>query len=204
MERDFPRRDLLLMAFGFEGGLAVLAWGLGWLLGFPAGATLLWEARGLLWGLLACLPMLVLFLICLRWPVGPLAGIKQFADEVIRPVFSTCSWLDLALISLLAGVGEELLFRAVIQGALGDWLGPWIGLLLASLLFGVVHWITPTYALLAAVMGAYLGWAWLASGNLLVAIVAHAVYDWLALLILVHGPATADSSANPGLDSESG
>jgi membrane protease YdiL (CAAX protease family) len=187
MEHEWQRRNLLLMAFGFEGGLALLAWVLGWLLGYPAFSTLNWNTQGVFWGLVACLPMLVLFLICLRWPVGPLAGIKQFADEVIRPVFTPCSWLDLALISLLAGIGEELLFRGVIQGALGDWLGPWLGLALASLLFGVVHWITPTYALLATVMGAYLGWAWLASGNLLVVIVAHAVYDWVALLVLVHG-----------------
>src|SRR6266567_3525912 len=50
-------------------------------------------------------------------------------------------------------------------------------LVLASVLFGVAHAITLTYALLAAAMGAWLGWLWLWCDNLLPAILAHALYD---------------------------
>jgi membrane protease YdiL (CAAX protease family) len=55
-------------------------------------------------------------------------------------------------------------------------------------LFGLLHPITPTYAVLAALMGAYLGGVWLASGNLLVPIVAHALYDFIALAYLLAPP----------------
>jgi len=57
--------------------------------------------------------------------------------------------------------------------------------LIASVLFGLFHPITPTYAALAAAIGLYLGWLWLACGNLLTPIVTHALYDFLALAYLV-------------------
>jgi len=54
-------------------------------------------------------------------------------------------------------------------------------LLVASLLFGVVHWLTGLYALLAGMVGLYLGGLYLLTGNLLVPIVVHALYDIVAL-----------------------
>jgi membrane protease YdiL (CAAX protease family) len=48
-----------------------------------------------------------------------------------------------------------------------------------------LHALTPTYALLAVLAGAYLGGVWLLSGNLLVVIVAHGIYDFVALLYLL-------------------
>ena len=60
---------------------------------------------------------------------------------------------------------------------------PWPGLAVASLLFGLLHPITPTYVAIAALLGAYLGAVWLATGNLLTVIVAHALYDFVALVI---------------------
>ena len=52
-------------------------------------------------------------------------------------------------------------------------------------LFGLAHWITPTYAVLAGIVGAYLGWLLAVSGNSLVPVVAHALYDVVALALLV-------------------
>ena len=128
--------------------------------------------------------MLALFLLCLSWPIGPLGRLLRFSREVAGPLFAPCSVLDLAVLSLLAGAAEEMLFRGTLQAALGDWLNPAAGLVLASLLFGLVHPITPTYVLLAALLGLYLGTVWQATGSLLVVIVAHAVYDFLLLLYL--------------------
>ena len=63
--------------------------------------------------------------------------------------------------------------------------GPWIGLLAAAFLFGLLHLLTPVYGLMAALIGLYLGWLWMASGNLLVPITVHAAYDFIALVYLV-------------------
>jgi membrane protease YdiL (CAAX protease family) len=182
-----PKRDIVWLSVVFEGGLGVVAVGLGWLLGQPPLATLRWRAGDAALGVASSLPMLVVFILCTRLPLGPLVRIRQLTDQVLRPMFAACSVSDLAAIALLAGVGEEMLFRGVLQATFGQRLGPWIGISLASLVFGVCHLITPTYAVMVTLMGFYLGGVWLLSDNLLTVIVAHAVYDFLALVYVVHG-----------------
>jgi len=168
--------------------MIVLAWGLGWLLGQPPLDALSWDAGAALWGALAAVPMLVLFLAVVRWPVGPFRPIQAFSDQVIRPLFASCSGLDLLGISVLAGLGEELLFRGVLQGVFARWMHPVAAVALAGALFGVLHAVTVGYAVLAALMGAYLGWLFLETGNLLAPVVTHALYDFLVLLYLLRGP----------------
>jgi membrane protease YdiL (CAAX protease family) len=185
----FSGERVLLLGVAFEGGLGLLAWAMAWLVGQPLWEELHWDLGGLGLGIAVTLPMLALFLACLRWPIGPLARIKQFSEEVVRPLFGPCSIFDLALIALLAGFGEELFFRGFCQELLSNWLTPWGGVAVASILFGLMHPITPAYVVLATVLGIYLGVVQLTSENLLVVIVAHALYDWLALLILLRQPA---------------
>jgi hypothetical protein len=199
-----PFRSFVLLAAGFEGAIAVVAVGLGYLVrqnpleSLPdTPADVAW---GALWGTIATLPPLALLWLSLKCPFGPLVRLIRVVDELLVPLFRDCRLLDLAIISALAGLGEEMLFRGVIQQAVEAWLGEplgiWVGLAVAAVLFGVVHMITPTYALLAGVIGLYLGWIWIATDwiapdsidtgrNLLVPIVTHAGYDLLALIYLV-------------------
>jgi uncharacterized protein len=179
------RWRIVWLGIGFEGGLGLLACGAGWLLGQPPLESFHWEGQSAVMGLAASIPLLALFLICIRWPLGPLARIKEFANEVIRDWLAPCTLVDLALISLMAGIGEEMLFRGVLQPRFQHWFGIWWGLTATSLLFGLFHPITPAYVVLAALMGAYLGWLQMLTGNLLAVIIAHALYDFLALTILL-------------------
>jgi membrane protease YdiL (CAAX protease family) len=178
------RRHLLLLGVLFEGGMGAIAWALAWLIGQPLDAHFRWDWKDALLGIGVCLPMLVGFLVCVRWPVGPLARIQRITEEVIRPLFGASTLADLALLSILAGLGEELLLRGFIQGALAHWLPAWVAIAIASALFGLLHPVTLTYGILAALVGCYLGWVWLVTGNLLVVIVAHALYDFVALTML--------------------
>jgi membrane protease YdiL (CAAX protease family) len=72
-----------------------------------------------------------------------------------------------------------------LQDLFSRWVGPWPALALASVLFGLLHLITPSYAVLAAMMGAYLGWFSIWTGNLLAPIMIHALYDFFALGYIV-------------------
>lgn len=177
--------NLLVLAAAFEGGLGLAAWALGWLTGYPAAATLRWQPAALSYGVLASLPLVVALWAMVRFPLGPLATLNRVLDEVILPLFAACGPRDFAVISLLAGLGEELMFRGALQGALSHWLSPAAGLILASALFGLAHPITLAYGAMAAIFGVYLGAVWMASGNLLVPITAHAVYDFVALAYLM-------------------
>lgn len=179
------RRWIVLLGVGFEGGFVGVAFLLGWLLGQPPLERFEWSLAGAAAGIAACLPMLLVAAVLLRWPVGPLGSIKQFSEGIIRPLFAPCNLLDLGLISLLAGLGEEMLFRGVLQPVfVGRW-GFWPGLAAASVLFGLLHPITPAYIGLAAAVSVYLGYIFEASGSLMAVVVAHALYDFVMLVYLV-------------------
>jgi len=198
-ENEIGRRgNMAAMAVGFEGGLGLLALALGWLLGvWPIPGIertgIAWEAQfpALLWGLAATGPMLLGFWMMERFPWGPLADLQRDVERLVIPLFRECSIVELALLSLAAGVGEEMLFRGLFQHGLAEWLGPpwgaWIALGVASVVFGLAHMLSVTYAILATVIGLYLGLLLIWNENLLVPAIAHGLYDFVALCYLVRG-----------------
>ncbi|MFC1597056.1 CPBP family intramembrane glutamate endopeptidase, partial [Planctomycetota bacterium] len=63
MQGQLPTpRQLVFWAVVFEGGLGLLAIALGWWLGCRPMETVRWSTPAAIWGALAGLPMLVLFL----------------------------------------------------------------------------------------------------------------------------------------------
>jgi membrane protease YdiL (CAAX protease family) len=178
-----------------EAALLLLALGLGRLSGVPAFASLRLDRAGLVAGLAATLPLLAALAWCLRTRWAPIAELMRLVDEWVAPLFRGSGVAGLALLALLAGVAEEALFRGVLQPGLSARLPHWAALVLASGVFGALHWITATYAILAALAGAWFGLLLLLSGNLLVPIVAHAVYDLVALVVLSRSSARPDGVA---------
>jgi uncharacterized protein len=181
-----------LAGAAFEAALVGVSWLLGWWLGRPPFEDLRWSSRDACLGIAATLPLVALFLACDRVPFEPFRKIRRFFDEAVRPMFASSTIAGLAVLSLAAGVGEEVLFRGVIQPLLAHRFGPAVGLIASSLLFGLVHAITPTYVVLAGLIGVYLGLLFMAGDNLLIPIVVHALYDFLALCYLLRRPARPD------------
>jgi membrane protease YdiL (CAAX protease family) len=161
-----------------------LSLALGWLLGVEPLGTLTWSMAAIVFGISAALPAWLAVVALHRMRPGPLEPMMRLVDELLVPAFARWTIGELLLVSVLAGVGEELLFRGVLQPALAVPLGPWWALLAASLVFGLVHALSVSYAVFATLMGLWLGALWIASGNLLVPIVAHAAYDFLTLVYL--------------------
>jgi membrane protease YdiL (CAAX protease family) len=170
------RYDFLGAALLFEGSLIGIASGIGWWFRVDPLAQLAWDWPGVFWGLAATVPMIVLFLAANRFPIGPLRPIKQFLHDAMGPSFIVCRWYDLLLLAIVAGIGEELLFRGALQ--------PLIGIVWSNVLFGLLHLITLPYALLAGLMGGYLGWLLDHSENVLAPIITHGLYDFLAFLVI--------------------
>jgi len=81
-----------------------------------------------------------------------------------------------------AGLGEEMLFRGVLQTELSSRLGDGIALGLSSIIFGALHAVTPLYAALASLASVFFGYLYVESQNLAVPIVCHGLYDVGALL----------------------
>lgn len=185
---------VLRLAIVFEGGMALVAFALGQFLARPPQAQIQGSWRDLATGLVATAPLCLVFLLLLRSSIPPLRRLRQVVEEMLVPLMRGQSLAGLAVISLCAGLGEELLFRGLVQEAvitLSD--RPWLGVLVGAVAFGLAHPITPSYAVLAGLMGLYFGWLTLATENLLVPIVTHAVYDFLALAYLVRRDARRQS-----------
>jgi membrane protease YdiL (CAAX protease family) len=184
------------IALLFEGGLGLLAIGIGWLVdqsplvGISSEAAQLpTQVRAIGWGLVATGPLLLALLTIERFPIGPLRRLREMTTEVILRMFGGATVGQLAAVALAAGCGEELLFRGLVQAGVSSLfpgaVGLGVGLAVASALFGICHWLSGTYAVLAVLAGAYFGLLLILTGNILAPIMAHAAYDFLALVYLI-------------------
>ncbi len=202
------RRDQLLwLAVAFEGGLFLLAAGLAWLFGLPLRNMATWDWSHVAWGLAATAPPLAAFWWLQTSSLPPLRRFRETIDRLVTPIFDDCTWLDFAVIALVAGVGEESLFRGVLQYGLealtqhvgmAPWAAKAAAILIAGIVFGLVHWITRAYALYATLMGIYLGCLFVWFDNLLVPMIVHALYDFVALIGVTGStgePAAQDNAA---------
>lgn len=174
-----PRGRLVALALVTEGALAVAAWAAAWALGI----TILWgdPPRDLAIGTAAAVVLASInFTILTRAPSGWIVdGVRAVYHEVLVPVFGTLDLPGIVIIGIAAGVGEEWLFRGVLQ--------PLVGLPLASVLFGLAHMggrRMLAFAVWAAAMGAALGGVAIVTGGLTAPMVAHGLYDMLALAYL--------------------
>ena len=157
-------------------------------------ASLRLDVAGVVAGGVAALPMLALLAWCLRTSYRPMRRLVALVEERLGPHLANASAGGIVLLAGLAGLGEELLFRGVIQVGLAERFPGWFALGVASLLFGLGHWLSASYAALAGLIGLYLGVVFLVAGNLLAPIVAHAVYDVVALAVLARrSPADGDT-----------
>ncbi|KPQ27086.1 MAG: CAAX protease self-immunity [Marinobacter excellens HL-55] len=171
----------------FQGGIGVVGLLAIWLLDIPVLSGGLGLTEAMLFGVVGALATYVSLLLLTRnsWLFpddlsSQMQALYNFAVSFRWPVLVT--------LSILAGVGEELLFRGGIQGWLLQYTGPWTAVLAASVLFGLVHYVSFTYFLVATGLGLVLGTAYQLSGSLELVMVWHAVYDMMALYCLLRYP----------------
>ena len=133
----------------------------------------------LLWGILLGLGITGSSSIVYRlWPAYRVSA-DIYLELVIRPLI----WPDLIWLGLLPGLSEELLFRGVMLPAFGL---DNIALIASSLSFGILHlngkeqW---SYVVWATIVGMFLGYSALVTGNLLVPVIAHILTNFLSSFI---------------------
>jgi membrane protease YdiL (CAAX protease family) len=185
------RSHFLKLAAVFEGGLIFVALALGLLVRVDPFADFQVDRTALLLGSAAALPPFLLLALTDRFRFSALERIKRMVLQVLGPALAACRWYELVFVAALAGFGEELVFRGVLQRCFERWLdfggsGRIVGLIASNVIFGLLHAMTPTYAILAALMGLYFGVLLDVTHppNLLVPMLAHALYDFLAFLLL--------------------
>lgn len=126
-------------------------------------------ATDLSWGV--CLALIITTLSSLVYRLWP--AYRSSANFYLEFVLKPLLWSDLIWVALLPGLSEELLFRGVMLPALGLNI---TAVVISSLCFGILHLSGPqqrAYVVWATVVGLLLGYSALATGNLLVPLVAH-------------------------------
>lgn len=173
---NLTRTKLLLVACAVEGAVLGTALLLASWRQIDLGLVPDDTVREFVIGLLATIPLVALFIAMMSDygdRISVVADLKRTMLQYVRPIFMQARFLDLLVISAAAGVSEEMLFRGVIQTQLG--------LLPASILFGLLHFVTPAYAIAATLMGMYIGLVFHVSGSLFAVILLHTLYDLYAL-----------------------
>ena len=172
----------------FEGALILVAIVLGWIAGIDPFADLYFSENAVIYGLFGTLPLILIFLALEHMPHTSMQKIRQLLLETLGPSMYRYNWADLFILAAIAGVSEEVLFRGVIQPWMESSWGMTAGLIASNILFGLVHAITPLYAILATAVGIYLGLFLDYGGerNLLTPIVIHSAYDFFAFLAIMN------------------
>ena len=84
-------------------------------------------------------------------------------------------------ICILTPISEELLFRGYILDALNRLHGKWPAIIISSIIFGMVHFDPFTMGM-ATIGGVIYGWIRMRTGSLVPGIVAHAMWNTMALM----------------------
>lgn len=104
-------------------------------------------------------------------------------------------FLNLVLIAVFAGVGEELFFRGVLQRLfIKIFKNPWAGILVTAFIFSAIH--LQFYGFIPRfILGILLGLLYWYSGSLWPSIIAHFVYDAFAVVMIWFNPALAEQDS---------
>ncbi len=179
--------DFFKKACYIEAGLVLVALALGWLANINPFENLHFSESAILYGLIGTMPLFVMFLALEYMQIESIVKIKKMLLETLGPGLYQCHWTDVFMLSAIAGLSEELLFRGVIQPWMASSWGYATGLVASNIVFGLVHAVTPLYAVVATLVGVYLSMSMNYGGDheLLIPITIHGFYDFLALQALL-------------------
>ena len=185
-----PAMMMTLATVQVEGGLAVLAIVIAYFAKIPFWDMLTVTPFAVAFGVLGTFPMFLLCYLVYKLPGKAIEFTRRFMKTMYHDFVRHCSVMQLLLVAMMSGIGEELLFRGILQTTITHWCGGETrGLVLAivitSILFGLAHPISKLYVFLCFVIGLYLGAVFVWSGNNLIApILLHAIYNFVIFLTL--------------------
>ena len=177
----------VLVALLFQGGIGVVGALAIVLFGIPVYYEGMSPGSAVFWGVIGSAATYVIITMLTRLP-GQVRDSLESQMAQLHRFACDYSWPILIVLSVFAGVGEELLFRGAIQGWLIQHVDTATAVVLASLVFGLVHYLSFTYFVLATGLGLALGTVYTLTDSLVLVMVWHAVYDMIALYCLRRFP----------------
>ena len=188
--RSLPMRENLLLApveNAVKGALVLVCVGLALMSGASA-EQLGWAPQhplrdvglGIILGLLTQLVANSVTLLAIKW-----WGKEIYSPVVMRNIMprTRAEWVLVPAALALAVLLEELLFRSLLVGALGQSLPVWVLAVMFAAVFGLMH--SPQGSLgiiMTGIMGFWLSALFIWSGSLLLPLTAHYAINFLQLL----------------------
>ncbi len=136
----------------------------------------------------------VLIVLSTRVTVARFEWARRLHSE-LRPIARVMTTQGIVVLALLSALGEELLFRGLLQ--------PWVGIILQALAFGFLHQVRGpsryVWMTWATAVGLVLGAIFQVTGSLFGPIAAHALVNGLNLAYLKNHDPTPARRALGGL-----
>lgn len=179
MRPEYPRYKVLFLALVAEGAVLLAALLFARYFNIVFFRTTDYILRDMLIGTAGAALPFAFFIYSLSNKAGKftfLNSARKIVLNDIKAVFAKTTLTDLVIISFVAGLAEEMLFRGVLQVR--------FGIVIASIAFGLVHCVSLSYVILTIIMGFYIGVIFNKSGSLIVPVQLHFIYDLAALAYL--------------------
>ncbi len=97
-------------------------------------------------------------------------------SELMSSIMDANKWIVVATVVFVGPIVEELIFRGLCLSRLRMRFGNVFALIVSSVLFGAIHG-NLVQGLYAALLGLFLGWIYIKTGNLIIPCIAHIVYN---------------------------
>ncbi len=182
-ENSWTAGEFLNVAGAFQAAMVIAALVTATILNIDVWDRVAFLPSALAWGALGTIPLCLVSWLIDHIPWEPFRRMEQVWASVLGPAVRDLTYIELTTLALLVGVSEELLFRGVLQVSLLPW-GWWPAMIATSIAFGLAHAVTPTYAVCAGLIGAYLSLVMEITSppNLLIPILCHAGCDLYAFV----------------------
>lgn len=172
-------------SIGTLAGLGLLGWLVGARSGGPAAIGFTPIGIGALAAWTFALTIAGLGTIVVFRQIGLVLSVQE--SPILRALLprSTGERSLFGLLSIAAGVGEEVAYRGYAIPVLAPLVGPAGAVAVTSAVFGVLHTYQGALGIgRTATMGAVLAWGFLASGSLIPSIIAHTAIDVIAGIMI--------------------
>lgn len=183
-DRNDPPSDEQSAFFVMLGGTIFLGLGaviLGYFLSTHLFDQLQFDLNDIFIGIIGTLPLALMLWWFTTTTIEPIARFIQSQLDFFAKMAGLFTPFRIAILSIGAGISEELLFRGVIFVWLHKMAPFIIAIIVTNAIFGVLHMRTVLYAVVAGLVGVYLTMLYVITGNLLTPIVTHILYDAVAL-----------------------
>ena len=121
-------------------------------------------------------------------------GLPDELADVMKQVSNNV--LGCISIAVLGPILEEVLFRGAIQGYLMRKYNPTVGIVVAALVFGLIH-MNPIQIFYAFCLGLVFGWMYYRTRSLMPVIIGHVLNNSLAAVTMIMGAEEEDAVMSP-------